>query len=169
MKCCDTTTDIIAGLTSESKPGEVDCADIAIETATTCVSLIKGKFIFKSTIVNNGDDDARSTAGVILLPPNAHVTSIDIKLHKGNQISSIDVTQCRSKITFCIDTSLSVKSFGDKITIRMELNQTTDSRLDTLNTFAIFAYNQLPDLKMENNYWFYNNRESNFNSNPNCD
>lgn len=158
--CCylvDTTIDkAVTGFAREtvgSISGEVDCADIAIDTLKTYVKLNNGIFTFTSVIYNLGDDDGHSVGGIVLLPPNARVISKMIKLHKGgDQISTIESQQCGAKITFCTGTNFA-KNYVDSIIIRIELEKSLNSNACQYKNFSLFVYNHLPDLDLKNNYW----------------
>lgn len=142
--------------------GEVDCADIAIDTVKTFVNLENGIFTFSSVIFNNGDDDGQSTAGIILLPPNATVKNISILFNKLNHTpKQIEAQHCRGKITFCTNYNLAKKIpneiYTEWISVEVVLLRSTLTPAMDNCTFGIFAYSQLPDLDMENNYRTTNN------------
>ncbi|MCI1267698.1 MAG: hypothetical protein LKG19_14080, partial [Saprospiraceae bacterium] len=157
--CCDATVAVQNGLTGNASqdPYEIDCADIEVVKAATCLTLSDGIFTFKSKIINNGDDDGRSTAGVILLPPNATLQSCIVQMHKGNHQFMIQTQHCRGKITFCTDGNfVKVDSTGtiiEWISIEVKLKISSIIKDKIYHSFALFAHNQLPDLNMENNYW----------------
>lgn len=144
-------------VTGFANENEVDEADVAIETVNTCLTLEKNIYTFESGIINNGGENAYSVVGIILLPPNAKVISREIKLHKGNQIpKTIENHQCGGKITFCIDTLEIYRNPLNKISIKIVATKSASPHAMDHCKFGIFAYNQIPDLHMENNYWTTN-------------
>lgn len=161
--CCDSPSNT-PGFTGGNDPGlpgntTISASDIAVLVERTSVSVNADDAWVLSTeiAVDNGNNSTHlgDTHALVLLPADCQVKSVIATNWNGTPARW---TQCRGYITVDLDQlNPAAPKVGVPARIDVVVARSEYEHSDGQPGFAVFAYSGRPDMRPDNNYWWWAN------------